>query len=136
METLKHHKLRFLITLILVGFYGIVSNFLIDENFTPIAIVFIWLISTVTLTYLLGIIWRYKLVLMTDAQNQVNHKSDILEQTEKRKRANLDTVLRDLSDDDLVRLRQRLQDGTVDDEVLYDNLVGDDGELLTRESYT
>lgn len=50
---------------------------------------------------------------------------------EKRKRENLDSVLRDLSDDDLIRLRERLQTGVIDDAVLYNNLVGDDGELLT-----
>ena len=49
--------------------------------------------------------------------------------TEKRKRERLDSVLRDLSDDDLMRLKDRLMDGTVDDEVLYDRIVGEDGEL-------
>jgi hypothetical protein len=49
---------------------------------------------------------------------------------EKRKRDRLDAVLRDLSDDDLRRLKQRLTDGTIDDEQLYDRLVGDDGELV------
>jgi hypothetical protein len=53
------------------------------------------------------------------------HTSD----SEKRKRERLDSVLRDLSDEDLMRLKERLMDGTVDDEVLYDRIVGDDGEL-------
>lgn len=52
--------------------------------------------------------------------------------TEKRKRERIDTVLRDLSDDDLMLLRQRLQDGTIDEDVLYDHMVGDDGELIQR----
>lgn len=49
---------------------------------------------------------------------------------EKRKRDRIDTVLRDLSDDDLIRLRERLADGTINDNVLYEKIVGDDGELV------
>lgn len=49
---------------------------------------------------------------------------------EKRKRDTLDSVLRDLSDEDLMRLRERLQQGYIDDDVLYDRIVGDDGELV------
>ena len=41
--------------------------------------------------------------------------------SEKRKRDRIDSVLRDLSDDDLIRLRQRLQNGTINDDVLYDD---------------
>lgn len=52
------------------------------------------------------------------------------ESVEKRKRERLDTVLRDLSNDDLIALRERLQDGTIDDEILYEQMVGDDGELM------
>lgn len=52
------------------------------------------------------------------------------ESVEKRKRERLDTVLRDLSNDDLIALRERLQDGTIDDEILYEQMVGDDGELI------
>jgi vacuolar-type H+-ATPase subunit I/STV1 len=54
-------------------------------------------------------------------------------QSEKRKRDRLDSVLRDLSDDDLVRLRRRLNDGSVDDESLYRQMLGDDGELVYEE---
>jgi hypothetical protein len=54
------------------------------------------------------------------------------EEIEKRKRDRLDAVLRDLSDDDLLRLKQRLSDGTVQDDNLYDMIVGDDGELINR----
>ncbi|MDQ7026632.1 MAG: hypothetical protein Q9P44_13875 [Anaerolineae bacterium] len=39
-------------------------------------------------------------------------------------------MLRDLSDDDLLRLKQRLGDGTVDDDKLYEQIVGGDGELI------
>lgn len=48
----------------------------------------------------------------------------------KRKRETLDTVLRDLSDEQLDTLRQRLSDGTIDDEVLQQRIVGVDGEFL------
>lgn len=51
---------------------------------------------------------------------------------EKRKRDRLDSVLRDLSDEDLIRLRERLSDGAIDDEVLYQQMVGADGELVSK----
>jgi hypothetical protein len=52
---------------------------------------------------------------------------------EKRKRERLDSVLRDLSDADLLRLRQRLNDGTINDDALEEGLIGEDGELLYQE---
>jgi hypothetical protein len=52
---------------------------------------------------------------------------------EKRKRDRLDTVLHDLSDADLLRLRQRLNDGTINDDALEEHLIGEDGELLYQE---
>jgi hypothetical protein len=55
-------------------------------------------------------------------------------ETEKRKRERLDSVLRDLSDDELMRLKERLMDGTVDDGVLYDRIVGEDGELQYKRT--
>lgn len=54
------------------------------------------------------------------------------EEAEKRKRDRLDAVLRDLSDDELLRLKQRLSSGTVDDDHLQ-YLLGDDGELMVVE---
>lgn len=54
------------------------------------------------------------------------------EEIEKRKRERIDSVLRDLSDDDLLRLKQRLGDGVVNDEVLYSAIVSDDGELVYK----
>ena len=51
---------------------------------------------------------------------------------EKRKRERIDSVLRDLSNDDLQSLRQRLQDGDIDNDLLYEHIVGDDGELIRR----
>lgn len=54
------------------------------------------------------------------------------DEQEKRKRERIDTVLRDLSNDDLLALRERLQDGNINDEILYEHLIGDDGELIRR----
>lgn len=51
---------------------------------------------------------------------------------EKAKRERLDSVLRDLSDDELIALKNRLSDGSVDDEVLYERMsLSDDGELIS-----
>jgi len=52
--------------------------------------------------------------------------------TEKRKRQRIDTMLSEMSDEELFELRQRLQDGTLDEDYLYNNVVGDDGELVMR----
>ena len=57
----------------------------------------------------------------------------VSELSEKRKRERIDTVLRDLSDDDLLRLRERLTDGVINEDVLYDRFVGDDGELVYHQ---
>lgn len=54
------------------------------------------------------------------------------DELEKRKRERIDTVLRDMSNEDLHILQQRLQDGNINDEVLYEHIVGDDGELIRR----
>ncbi|MEM9955779.1 MAG: hypothetical protein AAF846_29540 [Chloroflexota bacterium] len=55
------------------------------------------------------------------------------DETEKRKRKRIDAMIRDMSDDELYELRQRLQDGSFDDEVFYDQVVGDDGEFVRRQ---
>jgi hypothetical protein len=49
---------------------------------------------------------------------------------EKRKRERIDAVLRDLSSDELMRLKKRLVDGSIDDDFLYEQIVGDDGEFV------
>lgn len=61
-------------------------------------------------------------------------KDNSAEQLEKRKRERIDAVLRDLSSEELHRLKQRLTDGTVDDDLLYDQMVGADGELSNQAS--
>jgi len=63
-------------------------------------------------------------------QGNFHDKQAKRDEVEKRKRDRLDAVLRDLSDEDLQRLKRRLSDGTVDDSKLYQHLIGDDGELV------
>ena len=57
---------------------------------------------------------------------------DNMSRQEKRKRERIDNMIRDMSDDELYELRQRLQDGGYDEEILYDRMVGDDGEIVAR----
>ena len=61
---------------------------------------------------------------------QQQEKQVSWDEVEKRKRDRLDAVLRNLSDEDLERLKKRLSDGTVNDGKLYQHLIGDDGELV------
>jgi hypothetical protein len=49
---------------------------------------------------------------------------------QKRKRDRIDAALRQMSDEELLQLRQRLSAGDIDEEMLYNRLVGDDGEFL------
>jgi len=81
-------------------------------------------------------IWNLKIGLREETrkrqkQSSSNHAGTTLE---KRKRDRIDSVLRDLSSEDLQRLKQRLGDGTLDDDVLYDEFVGDDEDVLYREA--
>jgi len=50
----------------------------------------------------------------------------------KRKRDDLDVMLRNLSDDELLRLRRRLSDGDLTEQMIYEELLGDDGEYKER----
>jgi hypothetical protein len=66
---------------------------------------------------------------LDDTAQQTTQQADRNQsRTEKRKRETLDNVLRDLSDEQLDTLRQRLSDGTIDDDVLERRIVGTDGE--------
>lgn len=56
------------------------------------------------------------------------------EQAEKRKRNRIDKVLRDLSDDDLMQLKQHLANRDVeDDDLAY--MLGDDGEIVSDPTH-
>ena len=50
---------------------------------------------------------------------------------EKSKRERIDTMLRDMSDEEVLELKQRLSTGTVNDENILDYLSSD-GELVTK----
>lgn len=73
-----------------------------------------------------------RLVRALDADDDNLSQRDDAPMPYKRKRDTIDNVLRDLSDDQLETLRQRLSDGTIDDEVLHKRMVGADGELVQR----
>lgn len=75
----------------------------------------------------MGMMWS-----MGSSKSQKSRKKQAANQSEeqeKRKRERLDNVLRDLSSDELIRLKQRLTDGSIDDNILYEQMIGDDGEL-------
>jgi len=89
-----------------------------------------WFFGVAAMTMLpmivgMSVIWR----MYRDDRSEDGELSE-----EKRKRDRLDSVLRDLSDEDLIRLRQRLSEGAIDDDVLYHEIVGEDGEFLTQRA--
>jgi len=63
--------------------------------------------------------------------------NDIVSDTEsgeKAKRERIETVLRDLSNEELIALKNRLADGTIDDDLLYERMaLSDDGELIAMD---
>src|SRR5262245_29442940 len=67
-----------------------------------------------------GFLWRSGNFETSGLQEQ--HK-------EKVKRDRIESVLRNLSNEELTALKKRLSTGAIDDDVLYDYL-GDDGELV------
>ena len=76
-----------------------------------------------------GMMWNWG---DAESSSNSNSKEASQEEIEKRKRDRLDAVLRELSDEDLHHLRKRLSVGDIDDEALYDMMIGDDGELIQR----
>ena len=57
-----------------------------------------------------------------------------MEAREKAKRERIDEVLRDLSNEELFALKQRLSDGAIDDDLLYQRMtLSDDGEIVPME---
>jgi hypothetical protein len=81
-------------------------------------------------TAIIWAIWNFEI--RRTEQSKARSVKVVSEDTslEKRKRDRLDSVLRDLSDADLLRLRQRLTDGTINNASLEDAIVGENGELL------
>jgi len=84
-------------------------------------------------TFVVWAIWNLNIERRTPEYQQKKAQAatpSYADSEEKRKRDRLDAVLRDLSDDELIRLRERLSDGSVNDDILYDHLLGEDGELI------
>jgi type VI protein secretion system component VasK len=79
---------------------------------------------------IMGMLWGAMPYVFGSESSKSQQQQTTLDEVEKRKRDRLDAVLRDLSDEDLQRLKRRLSDGTVDDSKLYQHLIGDDGELV------
>ncbi len=126
---IRKNRKRFFLSFALLTVYGVLMAI---AGSSPIedspAVIFAWLIGTPVFAYLLGMLWQFDLVLRVREKKD----EDAEQSSEKRKRERLDTVLRDLSDEDLVRLKRRLEDGVIDDDVLYEQMVGGDGELAHR----
>lgn len=81
-------------------------------------------IMMVPLIVMMNILWSSK--------NRPEKQSASMNRSEKRKRARIDTMIQDMSDDELYELRQRLQDRSYDEDILYDSVIGDDGEIAMR----
>lgn len=96
---------------------------------SPLLAIISWLIVTPPAIYMVGVVWRFDLI----PRDRFQETRDTAEQVGKRKREHIEDVLRRLTDDELMTLRHRLQDGVIDDNVLYNELVGEDGELLDRK---
>jgi hypothetical protein len=118
-------KFRLFFTLIINIFFAW-GLFLLGTSYNnPSASPLVFL-AALTLAALNWAIWNLELRRQNNVEKEVNS-------IEKKKREHIDSVLRDLSDDDLLRLRRRLLDGTINDERLEDALIGEDGELLYKE---
>ena len=93
-------------------------------NVVGVLVIPIAAITMVPLIVMMNFIWGKEKKQSSMRNRSVN--------TEKRKRQRVDSMLSNMSDEELFELRQRLQDGTVDEDYLYDSVVGDDGELVMR----
>lgn len=116
--------IRWLMTLIVWLCY-LASVFFIGEWFAlGGGVIALALILVLPLLVLMFAIWS----------DEVEHKkpTEASDDLEKRKRDRLDAILRDLSDEQLNILKQRLTEPDFEDEVLY--MLGDDGELITDQA--
>lgn len=85
-----------------------------------IALAFVLALPVIAMTVTM---WEHKSA--EDEKSAHSTSTDL----EKRKRDRLDAILRDLSDEQLAALKQRLSEPDFEDEVLY--MLGDDGELVS-----
>jgi hypothetical protein len=124
-------KMRNLLSILFMIAYGL-GMILIGNSLAYTSgqgILFAWLFASLVASAFIWAIWNLDVSVRQAKPKAVAELNSI----EKRKRDRLDTVLRDLSDADLLRLRQRLLDGTINDDALEDHLIGEDGELLYQE---
>ena len=119
------YKLRFITVLgLILAFTAllIAATAFGVESAMPGVIILAWVIGSLLLHYGITAITKLSEVLVERYLAEAT--------VEKRKRNHIDTRLQDLSDSELMRLKQRLNDGTVNDEMLYKAIIGDDSELL------
>lgn len=128
MNKTRQHRIRVFMTMSLLMAYGalMIALTAIDTlnagRGISIAGIFI---GGPLFALLISFIWGYKLVRIDERDEATT--------LEKRKRERIDSVLRELSDEDLMRLKQRLIDGTINDEMIEQQIVGEDGELMYME---
>jgi hypothetical protein len=99
---------------------GMIISSAILGRYLDEGVIGIIFLSLVAATITSGFIWNWGQLPMSSAEEQ-----------EKVKRERLDSVLRDLSDSQLQRLRERLSAGEITEEQLG-YMLSDDGELVKR----
>jgi|GEM_PF-1668045 len=131
---LLKNKLRYFLSLIVQFIYAVILAYTTRSMDSAGLFYFIpvILIGIPVVTYLMGVTWYYDFSIQAKRRRDTSDGADKIADTEKRKRERLDNVLRDLSDEDLLILQKRLQNGAIDDSVLYDRLMGDDGEIVKQ----
>jgi hypothetical protein len=124
-------RTRLLWTFILLTFVMSTYGYLMNKwwNRPLDQIVGVALILAATTTLIMWFVWEADIIVKKRERVSPSAENKV----EKRKRDRLDSVLRDLSDADLLHLRQRLNDGTINDDSLEEELIGEDGELLYQE---
>lgn len=133
MSFIKRYVVALLSILLFVAYFGNQVWQQRAGEATPGEVLLVGLIGSAIIAALAVAIGNYRLVPVEDTQAQTRQqtrKTTGQSQTEKRKRDRLDSVLRDLSDDELHVLRQRLEDGYVDDDVLYDRIADIEHETI------
>ena len=135
MDFFKRYLVALLAILAFAAYFG---NQVWQQRFgeaSSTEVFLVWLAGSAIIAALAVAIGNYRLVPVEDTQTQSQQQTRKQTQqssTEKRKRDRLDHVLRDLSDDELHVLRQRLEDGYVDDEVLYDRIIEAENDYIQR----
>ncbi|MEM9955781.1 MAG: hypothetical protein AAF846_29550 [Chloroflexota bacterium] len=134
---LRKQKGRLLLSLLILMIYGFAMAMAgsISNYDGPAFLIFLFVFITPIVATVLGIVWNYSITLRTDRAEQLPAQvENTVEKAKKRKRRAIDDVLQELSDDDLIELRRRLQTGELDEVDLYDQWVGEDGELVRYNS--